>query len=466
VEAQTRTEGLALHSHVASCRGRPRRARAALCLVCAAALLVTASAAWAADAPKTVHVCPSGCDYDSVNAAVNDSSVQPHDTVIVEPGTYTEQVEFAKDITVEGEPGQPRPVITWAADGAITVRAASSGAKLEGLDIEATGSGGTALQLYGTLLDSKVSGDTALGLSGLARRDTIIGRSYGVTTFAGAITDSVVTSSAAGGRAVFVDGGIGDFVVYDTLLRNVTAIASGRGSKALEANYFYSSRVPGQGGIIDARNVIARGVAADVSGDLPPSCPQGTFCRPGTVQIGYSNFRTAAGYVDMTPGHNQWTWADPLLVNPVVGADRDFHETCASPTIDAGTSDRQNGTTDLDGRPRRLGPAPDIGAYERTRHRPLAATGGTTEVSSSTATLHGTVNPRGCPTRYHFQFGRDGFGFPKRTALASAGRGQTAVAVSARLTGLKPGAVYRYRVAATNAAGTRVVAGRSFSTSR
>jgi hypothetical protein len=452
------------------------RARA-VCLLCAAALLVTVSAAWAfsataaaADAPKTVHVCPSGCDYNSVNAAVNDSSVRPHDTVVVAPGTYTEQVNFAKDITVEGEPGQPRPLITWAADGATTLtasRVSAVGATVKHLDIEATGSGGTAVQLYATLLDSKVSGDTALslGTNGVARRDIINGGSYGVATIGGAVADSVVTSSAAGGRAVFVDSSFGDFVSYWLFLRNVTAIASGSDSKALEANYFYGPHYyPGQGGLIDARNVIARGVAADVGGDWPPYCPQGTNCRPGTVQIGYSNFRTVAGNVDMTPGHNQWTWADPLLVNAVVGAGQDFHETCASPTIDAGTPDRRNGPTDLDGRPRRLGPAPDIGAYERTRRRPLALTSGTTEVSSAAATLHGTVHPRGCPTRYHFQFGRDGFGFPKRTAVASAGRGPTAVAVSARLTGLVPGAVYRYRLVATNAAGTRVGAARSFTT--
>lgn len=416
-----------------------------------------------------MYVCPSGCDYDSVNAAVNDSSVGSQDTVIVEPGTYTEQVEFAKDITLEGEPGKPRPVITWGADGATTVRASrvsAGGATVKHLDIEATGSGGIALQLSATLLDSKVSGDTALGLgtSGLARRDTINGRSYGVATLGGAVTDSVVTSSAPGGSAVFVYSSIGDFVVYDLSLRNVTAIASGSGSKGLEANYFYSPQYyPGQGGIIDARNVIARGVAADVSGDWPPYCPPGTYCQPGRVQIDYSNFRTAAGVVT-TSGHNQS--GNPRLVNPVVGAGRDFHETCDSPTIDAGTADSSNGPTDLDGRPRRLGPAPDIGAYERTRHRPLASTGGTTNVSSAAATLHGTVEPRGCPTRYQFQFGRDGFGFARQTAWASAGRGRTPLSVSARLTRLTPGTAYRYRLVATNGAGTRVGAGRSFSTSR
>ena len=53
--------------------------------------------------------------------------------------------------------------------------------------------------------------------------------------------------------------------------------------------------------------------------------------------------------------------ADPLFVNPGGG---DFHLSAGSPAIDAGADDPQNGPVDLDGKPRKLGAAPDMGAYE------------------------------------------------------------------------------------------------------
>ena len=69
--------------------------------------------------------------------------------------------------------------------------------------------------------------------------------------------------------------------------------------------------------------------------------------------------------------------ADPLFVNAAAG---DFHLTAASPCINAGTATALPSgvtlpTTDFDGRPRVIGSAPDMGAYEYGTAAPVAVSG-------------------------------------------------------------------------------------------
>ena len=97
-----------------------------------------------------------------------------------------------------------------------------------------------------------------------------------------------------------------------------------------------------------------------------------------------------------------------------------------------------------------------------TTGAPLAATG---PVSFATLTLtaarvNGTVNPRGLPTTWWFEYGRTkGYGF--RTVEESAS-GSADVRVSALLTGLSPGVRWHYRLVARSAAGTTAGADASF----
>jgi hypothetical protein len=73
-------------------------------------------------------------------------------------------------------------------------------------------------------------------------------------------------------------------------------------------------------------------------------------------------------------------------------------------------------------------------------------------LSARRVRLRGRVDPGGEPTRYRFQWG-PGRRLRHLTRPRRAG-GARAVAVAATIAGLRPHTTYRYRLLATNAAGT------------
>jgi hypothetical protein len=79
-----------------------------------------------------------------------------------------------------------------------------------------------------------------------------------------------------------------------------------------------------------------------------------------------------------------------------------------------------------------------------------------TEVASTTATLHGTVNPNAVPTTYTFYYGLSAGDTPWNTGFASAGSGTSPVAVSADLAGLKPDTTYYVFLFAHDTTDTRL----------
>jgi hypothetical protein len=84
-------------------------------------------------------------------------------------------------------------------------------------------------------------------------------------------------------------------------------------------------------------------------------------------------------------------------------------------------------------------------------------------VTQTTATLTGSINPRGVPTAYYFRFGLTK-AYGTRTATGDAGAGTTSRAVSAALTGLKPNTTYHYQLVAFSTAGTTRGGDRAFKT--
>jgi hypothetical protein len=86
---------------------------------------------------------------------------------------------------------------------------------------------------------------------------------------------------------------------------------------------------------------------------------------------------------------------------------------------------------------------------------PTVVTGEATSVTSSGATLNGTVAAKGTASTYHFEYGPStSYGTSIPATPASAGAGRTRVEVSQTVTGAEPGILYHYRLAATNSAGT------------
>ncbi|MFA4928313.1 MAG: hypothetical protein WC558_07340 [Patulibacter sp.] len=93
---------------------------------------------------------------------------------------------------------------------------------------------------------------------------------------------------------------------------------------------------------------------------------------------------------------------------------------------------------------------------------PVVSTGGAENVSQTTATVKGAVNPRGTETRVYVRYGPTP-AYGGRTAEVAVGAGTVAVPVSIPLEGLAPRTRYHYRVVAVGES-TVQGANRSFVT--
>lgn len=86
---------------------------------------------------------------------------------------------------------------------------------------------------------------------------------------------------------------------------------------------------------------------------------------------------------------------------------------------------------------------------------PTASTGGATQVSGSSVTLAGAVNPHGTESSCYFQYGPT-TAYGAQTPTAGVGNGTVQVKVTQAISGLEPGATYYYRLVAVTSAGTIV----------
>ena len=165
----------------------------------------------------------------------------------------------------------------------------------------------------------------------------------------GLVRDSVIWSSGTSYGLYFVGF---SSATLRAEARNVSVVTTAAGSSALRMNLpnvgdptAYVGRV---------RNSIFRGVTKDL--DVVGAGNQ-------DLQIGTSDFRLAfsplnADVVDL--GGN--IEGAPQVFDQSGG---DLHQFPASPTIDKGVVDTFTGPSDLDGQPRVIGGAPDIGADEQ-----------------------------------------------------------------------------------------------------
>ncbi len=96
---------------------------------------------------------------------------------------------------------------------------------------------------------------------------------------------------------------------------------------------------------------------------------------------------------------------------------------------------------------------------------PKATTSPASAISGSRATLHGTVNPEGSETKYHFEYGpTTAYGSNAPMPSVTAGSGGAAVARNTEITGLEPLTTYNFRMVATSDVGTAFGTNKTFTT--
>jgi hypothetical protein len=94
---------------------------------------------------------------------------------------------------------------------------------------------------------------------------------------------------------------------------------------------------------------------------------------------------------------------------------------------------------------------------------PQVTTDAATALSSTGATLNGTVNPNGNATTYYFEYGPTK-AYGTKTAVVNAGSGSAKQPVSAPVSGLTASTTYHFRVVATNTAGSKTGKDKAFAT--
>ncbi len=308
---------------------------------------------------------PGGClqiDPCNLTDAVEAVAVADGDEVVLLPGPYenqTDQLVVDNAITVHGQAGQPRPVIPMSGTNGIFVL--SPGAVLRDLEIDYTPAApGIGLFMI---------------VGGTAERVIVTATGTGVTAcgpYATAVIRDSICWAKTDGEAAVESSSSGDSTHTPTL-RNVTAVASGGSSAAgIDVNTSFGSDTT-----LNARNVIAVGGAPPTGADVSAAA-SAQASTSATVDLDYSNYDTELepGATDSVtdPGTLNNQLAPPSFVDAASG---DFHQAAGSPTIDAGTGAATLlGAVDIDGDPRTVGAAPDIGADELVPPAPPPEGGG------------------------------------------------------------------------------------------
>jgi hypothetical protein len=122
-----------------------------------------------------------------------------------------------------------------------------------------------------------------------------------------------------------------------------------------------------------------------------------------------------------------------------------IHETAASPTINAGTAAAAGlPSDDFDGGVRTFGAAPDVGADEAGTGLPIMNTLAASNVTTSGATLHGTIDTNEVDNpSVRFLYGK-GSALTSQTAAHDVPPGISTVAQQVALTGLSPNTTYSF----------------------
>ena len=105
---------------------------------------------------------------------------------------------------------------------------------------------------------------------------------------------------------------------------------------------------------------------------------------------------------------------------------------------------------------------PPAGAVQA---RPQVYTGEANAISTTSATLNGSIDPSNQLTDYYFQYGPT-LAYGAQTPTLVAGEGTQSLHVSAQIAGLPPGSSYHFRLVALNPTGSTDGADRTFATKK
>jgi hypothetical protein len=309
-----------------------------LCLV----LLAVPAGAQAAQryaAPNATGVDCTREEPCSFPDAVNGASA--NDEVIVTGGDYTISgaplnVVHA-GLQIHGDPAGPMPRVAAALGGQPAIRMNAEGSSISYLEVVSKETEGVGISCMSTSRVERVRatgiGEGAAGLvqlPGCLVRDSLL-RGEGTNSL-GMESLAIAVGEPA------------------SSVRNVTAIATGVNSVGIQARY---NGPAGGNHTLILGNSIAGGSTFDLRAE---SSVNGS----GVIEVSNSNFHSvsATGTATISGPANQV--APPAFVDAPAG---DYREAPGSPTIDAGSREGI-GALDLEGNPRSLGAAPDIGAFE------------------------------------------------------------------------------------------------------
>lgn len=317
--------------------------------------------------------------------------------------------------------------------------------------------GASSVDIHGTrpgdLPLIRTSAPTGLGLSGFTSRVSDLrivhtGSGLGVSLFAAGSTFKRISVHSGGDEAacaigpgtVFRDSlcvasGDSAFAVSSDFtgpgspsqFRNLTAIATGQNSIGLVVGSGQNTT-----DIVSVENSI-------ISGDLVDARARNSGTGSTTILgLDHSNFdssdTTGSNSVVSAPGSASNQTAEPLFT----GGDR-YLQAIDSPTVDAGIADAYTGSLDVDGDPRPLGAAMDIGSDELVPDTTPPRTKITARPSKRT---------RSHRARFEFESSEAGSGF----RCTVDGKPSRPCKSPAKLRGLGLGR-HRFSVAAVDASG-------------
>jgi hypothetical protein len=380
---------------------------------------------FAAPAGLAANPCTvaSPCDLaTAVNGAANGQEI------LLAPGSYgsaasplSTPLSNPHDITIEGDGATPRLFLATPGSFDVLLNGFS---RLAHVQLTEAGASDIGLIVDGTIDHALVVGEHSNYTCGVF--------------FGSAVVDSACVALGAG----------------DALNANVSSAGSQAEELRLDHDTFFAANAATAAALIGATGFPGEVIATDTIFRGPTDIQTLAAAAPAsvTVSAAYSDYATVSTHGEgsvTAPGSATDIAAAPLFVSLASG---DVHEAPGSPTIDAGVEDPFGGLTDLDGNPRTIGRATDIGAFEAAE-APTVAASGASAVTETTLSALARVNPNFSDTQVHVEYGSS-MAYGSFTPASDIGAGIAGVPVSFALAGLAPGTVYHLRVVATNAFGT------------